>query len=93
MHRKSIKALIERINGSPLPSKQKSLEERIDLDWLKDYLFACNPTAKELKKELNVSSSVLFKFTKSVNYKFLTYRERQKLNLEYNSSKSVQQPK
>ena len=93
MHRKSIKALIERINQTSVQPKVIPLKDKIDLNWLKSYLFEYNPTAKEVMEDLHISSSTLFKFTKTINYKFLSYQERKKLNLEYNSSKSVQHPK
>lgn len=90
MHRKSVKALIERINGFTLEPQIILLKDKIDLEWLKQYLFECNPMAKEVIEQLHISSATLFKYTKSIGYKFLTYQQR--LRLEYNSSKSVQHP-
>lgn len=92
MHRKSIKALLDRLNGTPIEPRKKSLKDKIDVGWLQDYLLQCNPTAKEIREQLGISSATLFKFTKKIGYKFLTYRQRQKLDQEYNSSTSVRQP-
>lgn len=67
-------------------SKYTSLKDRNDLDEIKEFL-KTNPTAKEVEEKFNIGHASLFKLTKVWGYKFLTYRERQKL--EYNSSKSV----
>lgn len=62
--------------------------ERTDLNKIKNFIFDNNPTAKEVCNKFKISRTTLFKFIKTFNYSFPTYRERQKQ--EYNLSKSVQ---
>ena len=67
--------------------KRIKLEDRTDLEDIKKFLYENNPTSKEVKEKFGIGQSNLFRYTKSIGYKFLTYRERQKL--EYNSPTSV----
>lgn len=67
--------------------KRIKLEDRTDLEDIKNYLLDNNPTAKEVREKFGIGQNSLFRYTKSIGYKFLTYRERQKL--EYNSPTSV----
>lgn len=71
-------------------TKYKTLKQRTDLEEVEAYLRKFNPTAKEVKEKFGFSQSTLFKFTKSIGYKFLTYQERRRE--EYNISTSAQQP-
>lgn len=77
INRHTVSQILDRYNQKV--HKYQSLAKKVDLNFLKEYLFECNPTAKEIKEELKISSSTLFEFTKSINYHFLTYRQRQKI--------------
>lgn len=84
INRKTVTFILRR--ETDYTSKHKTLKQRNDLEEIKEFL-KTNPTSKEVIKKFNIGQSTLFKLTKQWGYKFLTYRERQKL--EYNSSKSV----
>ena len=84
INRKTVTFILRRETN--YTSKYKQLKQRNDLEEIKEFL-KTNPTSKDVKKKFNIGQATLFKLTKQWGYKFLTYRERQKL--EYNSSKSV----
>lgn len=71
-------------------TKFKTLKQRTDLKEVEEYLRKYNPTSKEAMKMFHFSPVTLFKFTKSIGYKFPTYQQRRRG--EYNISKSAQQP-
>lgn len=83
--RKTVTLILRREDA--YQAKYLRMNERTDLEDLKNYLLNCNPTVTEVLHLYKISRSTLFKYTKSIGYKFLSYRERQKL--EYNSSTSV----
>lgn len=87
IERKTVTTILRRETN--FTTKYKTLKQRTDLEEVKNYLFKYNPTAKEVKNKFGFSQSTLFKFTKSIGYKFLNYQQRRK---EYNISKSAQQP-
>lgn len=87
IERKTVTTILRRETN--FTTKYKTLKQRTDLEEVKNYLFKYNPTADEVKKKFEFSQSTLFKFTKSIGYKFLTYQQRRK---EYNISTSAQQP-
>lgn len=88
IERKTVTFILRR--ETDYTTKYKTLKQRTDLKEIEDYLRKYNPTAKEVKEKFGFSQSTLFKFTKSIGYKFLNYQERRRE--EYNISKSAQQP-
>lgn len=89
INRKTVTFILRR--ETDYTSKYKTLKNRTDLEEIKQFIYENNPTALEVRQKFKMSPNTLFKFTKSIGYKFPTYRERQR-NQEYNSSKSVQTP-
>lgn len=88
IERKTVTSILRR--ETDYTAKFNTLAQRADLKEVEDYLRKYNPTAKETMEKFGFSRSTLFKFTKSIGYKFLNYQKRRRM--EYNISKSVQQP-
>lgn len=75
IERKTVTFILRR--NTSYTKKYKSLKDW-DLEELKDFLIKNNPTVKETLDKFKMSRNTLFRFTKSINYKFLNYQTRRK---------------
>ena len=76
INRKSVTLILRR--ESSYSTKRIKYENRTDFNEIKEFL-KTNPTSEEVRKKFKIGSQTLFRFTKSINYHFLTSNERKLL--------------
>ena len=75
IERKTVTFVLRR--NTSYTKKYKSLQD-LDLEQIKLFLTENNPTVQEALNKFKISRSTLFKFTKSIGYRFLSYNIRRK---------------
>lgn len=77
--RKSVTSILKR--STCYKNKKVKLEDREDLQGIKSYLFANNPTMKEVCTSFKIGRNTLKRFADSIGYRFYTASERTKLGI------------
>lgn len=74
INRKTVTFILKRNTG--YTNKRVPLNERKDLNQIKEFILTANPTMKQVCDKFKIGRNTLKKFTDSFNYKFPTFKER-----------------
>lgn len=79
IERKTVTTILRKYSN--YTKKYKTLSERTDIDEIVSAIVNDHLTSKQIRQKFKISQAVLFRLTKMKNIHFLTYRQRQKLNI------------